>query len=79
MESGKLYIIPTPIGNLEDITYRAVDYLKQADIILVEDTRVSAKLFAKYGIKPRRKIAFHKFNEHQLTSKIVILYRKAIK
>jgi len=47
---GKLYIVPTPIGNLKDITYRAIEVLKEVDIILAEDTRQTKKLTNHYGI-----------------------------
>ena len=79
MENGKLYIIPTPIGNLADITIRALEYLKEAEIILVEDTRVSAKLFNHYGINPARKIQFHKFNEHKQVDKIISILKENAK
>jgi len=59
-----LYIVPTPIGNLKDITYRAVDILKKADIILAEDTRTSSKLLNHYSID-RKLQSFHMHNEHQ--------------
>ncbi len=69
---AKLYLVPTPIGNLEDITLRALDILKKADIILAEDTRKSSILLKHYGIStPMR--AFHKFNEHRSLSKFVDL------
>lgn len=61
---SKLYIIPTPIGNLEDITYRAVRILGEVDIILAEDTRTSSVLLKRYDIKTRME-SHHKFNEHR--------------
>lgn len=61
---SKLYIVPTPIGNLGDITIRALEVLKSCDLILAEDTRKSSFLLNHYGIsKPLR--SFHKFNEHK--------------
>ena len=59
---NKLYLVPTPIGNLEDITLRAIETLKNSDFILCEDTRVSKKLIEKYDIKSKL-IINHKFNE----------------
>lgn len=61
---GKLYIVPTPIGNLEDITLRALRILKESDAILAEDTRVSAKLLSHYEIK-KPLVAHHQHNEHK--------------
>lgn len=62
--AGKLYIVPTPVGNLDDMTPRAVDVLKSADLILAEDTRTSAVLMKHFGIAtPMR--SHHKFNEHE--------------
>lgn len=61
---GKLYLIPTPVGNLEDITLRALRLLKEADLILAEDTRTSAKLLKHYEINTPL-LSHHKFNEHQ--------------
>ncbi len=59
---SKLYIIPTPIGNLEDITLRSLRILKEVDLILAEDTRTSSKLLRHYEIsKPL--LSHHKFNE----------------
>ena len=61
---GKLYIVPTPVGNLEDMTYRAVQVLREADLVLAEDTRTSSVLLHHYGIQARLQ-SHHKFNEHQ--------------
>ena len=66
---GKLYIVPTPVGNLEDMSFRAVEVLKNADLILAEDTRTSSVLLEHYGIrKPLQ--SHHKFNEHQTADRI---------
>ena len=66
-----LFVIPTPIGNLEDITHRAIKTLKEADVVLAEDTRVSKKLFARYNIStPIR--AFHAHNEHKIVAKYIM-------
>ena len=62
--AGKLYIVPTPVGNLEDITLRALRVLKEADLVLAEDTRTTSVLFRKYDIHVPLK-SHHKFNEHQ--------------
>ena len=61
VKSG-LYIVSTPIGNLEDITFRAVEILRKSDFILCEDTRVSKNLLSRYEIKSKL-ISNHKFNE----------------
>lgn len=58
-----LYLVPTPIGNLEDITFRAIRVLKEADLILAEDTRTSKKLLQHYGIETALK-SYHAHNEH---------------
>ena len=67
-----LYVVPTPIGNLSDITIRAIEILKNSDYILCEDTRVSKKLFDKYEIKSKL-ISYHKFNEKKNLNKIINL------
>ena len=61
---GKLYVVPTPIGNLEDMTLRAIRILKEVDTILAEDTRTSSVLLKHYQID-KRLMAYHKFNEHK--------------
>ncbi len=61
---GKLYIVPTPIGNLEDMTLRAIRMLKEVDLILAEDTRTSSVLLKHYQIETRLS-SHHKFNEHK--------------
>src|SRR5690242_11965539 len=70
MSSGKLILVPTPIGNLEDITLRAINVLKQADAILAEDTRTTSNLLRHFSID-KKTIAYHQHNEHGLTPKIV--------
>lgn len=65
-----LYIVPTPIGNLADMTFRAVDVLKEVDLILAEDTRTSGVLLKHYSIsKPLQ--SYHQHNEHQVTERLV--------
>ena len=65
-----LYIIPTPIGNLKDITLRALETLKEVDVILAEDTRTTNHLLKHYEITTKTK-AYHQHNEHTLTSKVI--------
>ena len=68
--SKHLYIVSTPIGNLEDITLRALDVLKNSDIILCEDTRRSIKLLSHYKIK-KKLIPYHKFNENKQLANVI--------
>jgi 16S rRNA (cytidine1402-2'-O)-methyltransferase len=68
--SGKLYIVPTPIGNLEDMTFRAIKVLKEVDLILAEDTRTSAPLLKHFEID-KRVFAHHQHNEHKATAEII--------
>ncbi len=67
---SKLYLVPTPIGNLEDITLRAIRILKEVNAILAEDTRTSSVLMRKYEISTPL-IAYHQHNEHGLTKQMV--------
>ena len=67
--TGKLYIVPTPVGNLSDMTYRAVQVLREADLILAEDTRTSSVLLQHYDIHVPL-LSHHKFNEHQTAQMI---------
>ncbi len=65
-----LYVVPTPIGNLGDITFRALEVLKSVDLILAEDTRTSGKLLKHYTItKPLQ--SFHNFNEHRVLARLI--------
>jgi 16S rRNA (cytidine1402-2'-O)-methyltransferase len=68
--AATLFIVPTPIGNLEDITLRALRVLKEVDLILAEDTRTSGVLLRHYGIG-KRAVAHHKFNEHRSIENIL--------
>ncbi|MBP6068548.1 MAG: 16S rRNA (cytidine(1402)-2'-O)-methyltransferase [Bacteroides sp.] len=67
---GKLYVVPTPVGNLEDMTFRAVRVLKEADLILAEDTRTSGVLLKHFEIKNSMQ-SHHKFNEHKMVESVV--------
>ena len=73
--SSGLYIVSTPIGNLEDMTFRAIDILKKSDIILCEDTRRSAKLLSYFNIK-NKLTSYHKFNEEKTSKDIINFIKK---
>ncbi len=66
---AKLYVIPTPIGNLEDITYRAVSVLRSVEVILAEDTRTSAFLLKHLGLD-KKLLSHHKYNEHSFAASL---------
>jgi 16S rRNA (cytidine1402-2'-O)-methyltransferase len=66
---GKLIVVPTPVGNLEDITLRAIRVLKEVDLILAEDTRVTRKLMSHLGISNQLR-SYHMHNEHQVAKQI---------
>jgi 16S rRNA (cytidine1402-2'-O)-methyltransferase len=67
---AKLYLVPTPVGNLEDITLRAIRVLKEVSVILAEDTRTTHFLLKHLGIADKRVISHHKFNEHQTVEQV---------
>lgn len=67
---GTLYIVPTPVGNMEDMTLRAIRVLREADLVLAEDTRTSAILMKHYDIKTHMQ-SHHKYNEHGTTASII--------
>ena len=73
----KIYVVPTPIGNLEDITIRALDILKTVDLVLAEDTRKSKKLFDHFDIKTPLS-SYHQHNEHKKIKKIVDDIQKGV-
>ena len=69
--SGTLYLVATPIGNLEDFTYRAVRTLREADLIACEDTRQTRKLLDHYGIQTRT-ISYHEHNEMTRAAELIV-------
>ncbi len=68
--TGKLYLVPTPIGNLDDMTFRAVKVLKEVDFILAEDTRTSLKLLKHFEIRTKAQ-SHHKYNEHKTVDRVI--------
>ncbi|WP_026905258.1 16S rRNA (cytidine(1402)-2'-O)-methyltransferase [Pedobacter glucosidilyticus] len=68
--NGKLYLVPTPIGNLDDMTFRAVKVLKEVDIILAEDTRNSSPMLKHFGID-KKLFSHHQHNEHKAVNEII--------
>ena len=68
--SSGLYLVSTPIGNMEDITFRALNILEKSNIILCEDTRRSGKLLSYFKIKGKL-LSYHKFNEKKVSSQII--------
>src|SRR6056300_1165671 len=66
---GKLTIVPTPIGNMEDMTFRAIRILKEVDVVLAEDTRTTSKLFQRYEIT-NKLVPYHLNNEHKIVERI---------
>jgi 16S rRNA (cytidine1402-2'-O)-methyltransferase len=70
IENSKLYLVPTPIGNLEDMTLRAIKVLKEVDVILAEDTRTSGKLLKHFNIETPM-LSHHMHNEHKMVERIV--------
>ena len=73
--SAGLYLVSTPIGNMEDITLRALQIIKKSDLVLCEDTRRSGKLFSYFGIK-NKLFPYHKFNEKKVSDQIIDLIKK---
>ena len=65
-----LYLVPTPIGNLKDVTFRAIEVLQQVDLILAEDTRTSSKLLSHYQIQ-KPVSPYHQHNEHKIVQHLV--------
>ena len=67
---GILYIVPTPVGNMDDMTFRAIKVLQEADLVLAEDTRTSGILLKHFDIQ-NRLMSHHKFNKHGTSSAVV--------
>ena len=73
---AKLTVVPTPVGNLEDMTFRAIHVLKEADLILAEDTRTTGILLKHFEIQNKMQ-SHHKFNEHKTVEQIAAVSREA--
>ena len=73
--SGKLYVVPTPIGNLEDITFRALRILKEVDLVLAEDTRTAGQLLRHFEID-KRILSHHQHNEHHALKEIIKMLKE---
>lgn len=73
---GTLYVVATPIGNLEDITYRAVRVLKEADLIACEDTRRTKKLLSHLGVEGKKLLPYHEHNERKQAERLISLIKK---
>lgn len=69
--AGKFFVVPTPIGNLKDMTFRAIAVLKDSDLILTEDTRTSGILLKHFEITGKKLWSYHKFNEHKAVDSII--------
>lgn len=76
--TGRLVLVPTPIGNLEDITKRALDTLRDADVILCEDTRRTGQLLRHYGLGSKRMVSYHEHNERDRAAEIVERVRQGL-
>ena len=76
-DSASLYLIPTPIGNLDDITIRALNTLKQVDVLLCEDTRDTGLLLKKYDIK-QKLVSCHEYNEDKMIDKVIDYLKKGL-
>jgi len=77
-EDAQLFLIPTPIGNLEDITLRALRLMKEVDLILAEDTRTTSKLLRHYEIGNKLK-SYHSYNEHRIQEQIITKLKEGLK
>jgi probable S-adenosylmethionine-dependent methyltransferase, YraL family len=74
-QAGKLYLVPTPVGNLEDMTFRAIRVLKEADLILAEDTRTTGFLLKHFEIQNKMH-SHHKFNEHKALESVMAVLKE---